>query len=94
MTALLFQVSDPRMDVTKREINAATANVSSLLTRYSKLASQVTTSYSSSGKLADDTNVRRDELEDEVNAALDNVRSSAFCKFAVCYLYPESVYPV
>ncbi|BGP14448.1 protein transport protein gos1 [Rhodosporidiobolus nylandii] len=55
----------------RRDLHASIANVSSLLTRYSKLASQASTSYASSGLLKDDTTRRKQELEAEISAALD-----------------------
>ncbi|GAA6000261.1 hypothetical protein JCM10207_007929 [Rhodosporidiobolus poonsookiae] len=59
------------MDTVRRDLHATTATVSSLLTRYSKLANQASTSYSSSGLLKDDITKRKDDLEDEITAALD-----------------------
>lgn len=58
----------------RRDLHASTANVSSLLTRYSKLAQQQSTSYASSGLLKDDVTRRKQELEDEITGALDTVR--------------------
>ncbi|GAA5974207.1 hypothetical protein JCM11641_003327 [Rhodosporidiobolus odoratus] len=55
----------------RRDLHASTANVSSLLTRYSKLAQQQSTSYASSGLLKDDVTRRKQELEDEITGALD-----------------------
>ena len=59
----------------RRDLHASTAQVSSLLTRYAKLAAQASTSYSSSGILKDDVGRRKDELEGELDGALESVRS-------------------
>ena len=62
----------------RRDLHASTAQVSSLLTRYAKLAAQASTSYSSSGILKDDVGRRKDELEGELDSALESVRSLSF----------------
>ncbi|BGP23175.1 golgi SNAP receptor complex member 1 [Rhodotorula toruloides] len=59
------------METLRREMHASTAQCSSLLTRYSKLAAQASTSYSSSGLLKDDVGRRKEELEEELTGALD-----------------------
>lgn len=61
------------MENVRRELHASTANVSALLTRYSKLAAQASTSYSSSGLLKEDVGRRKEELEGEINEALETV---------------------
>lgn len=62
------------METLRRDLHASTAQCSSLLTRYSKLAAQASTSYSSSGLLKDDVGRRKEELEEELTGALDTVR--------------------
>ncbi|BGO98092.1 hypothetical protein RTG_01287 [Rhodotorula toruloides ATCC 204091] len=59
------------METLRRDLHASTAQCSSLLTRYSKLAAQASTSYSSSGLLKDDVGRRKEELEEELTGALD-----------------------
>ncbi|GAA5831731.1 hypothetical protein JCM3766R1_004996 [Sporobolomyces carnicolor] len=59
------------MDTVRRDLNATTAQCSSLLTRYSKLAAQASTSYSSNGKLRDDLGRQKEDLEQELDGALD-----------------------
>jgi hypothetical protein len=61
------------METLRRDLHASTAQCSSLLTRYSKLAAQASTSYSSSGLLKDDVGRRKEELEEELTGALDTV---------------------
>ena len=63
------------METVRRDLHSTTATVSSLLTRYSKLAAQASTSYSSSGTLAEDITRRKDELETELNGSLEVVRA-------------------
>lgn len=64
----------PTMDTVRRDLHASTAQVSSLLTRYSKLAAQASTAYSSSGLLNEDTGRRKEEIEGELNSTLETVR--------------------
>ncbi|GAA5925100.1 hypothetical protein JCM1841_005786 [Sporobolomyces salmonicolor] len=59
------------METVRRDLHATTAQCSSLLTRYSKLAAQASTSYASSGLLKDDIGRRKGEIEEELNGALD-----------------------
>ncbi|GAA5962820.1 hypothetical protein JCM3765_001533 [Sporobolomyces pararoseus] len=59
------------MDTVRRDLHATTATCSSLLTRYSKLAAQASTSYSSNGKLKDDFSRQKSELEQELDGVLD-----------------------
>ncbi|GAA5834868.1 hypothetical protein JCM5353_004907 [Sporobolomyces roseus] len=59
------------MDTVRRDLHATTAQCSSLLTRYSKLAAQASTSYSSNGQLRDDLGRKKAELEEELDGALD-----------------------
>ncbi|BGP38495.1 protein transport protein gos1 [Rhodotorula kratochvilovae] len=59
------------METLRRDLHASAAQCSSLLTRYSKLAQQASTSYASSGLVKDDLHRRRTELEDEITAAFD-----------------------
>ncbi|GAA6005658.1 hypothetical protein JCM11491_003716 [Sporobolomyces phaffii] len=59
------------MDTVRRDLHASTAQCSSLLTRYSKLAAQASTSYSSNGHLRDDFDQHRSQLEHELDTALD-----------------------
>jgi len=61
------------MDTVRRDLHATTAQCSSLLTRYSKLAAQASTSYSSNGQLRDDLGRKKAELEEELDGALDTV---------------------
>ncbi|KAL8293482.1 hypothetical protein RQP46_000183 [Phenoliferia psychrophenolica] len=49
--------------------------ISSLLTTYAKLAAQASTSYSSSGVLKEDVGRRKEELEGDLNQALDTFES-------------------
>ncbi|GAA5934792.1 Gos1p [Sporobolomyces koalae] len=58
------------MDTLRRDLHATTAQCSSLLTRYSKLAAQASTSYSSNGQLREDIGRRKQELEEELDGAL------------------------
>ncbi|GAA6028023.1 hypothetical protein JCM8097_001835 [Rhodosporidiobolus ruineniae] len=62
-------------DNLRRDLHTSTANVSSLLTRYSKLAAQANTSYSSSGLVKDDLVRRKNDLEGELTQALDTFSS-------------------
>ncbi|KDE06005.1 hypothetical protein MVLG_03687 [Microbotryum lychnidis-dioicae p1A1 Lamole] len=59
------------MDAVKRDLHTTTAHVSSLLTRYSRLAQQTSTNYSSSGLLNDDLAQRKTELETEIEHSLE-----------------------
>lgn len=63
------------METVRRDLHTTTANVSSLLTRYSKLAQSASSSYSASGVLKDDMTRRKQEIETEINGALDTVSS-------------------
>lgn len=62
------------METLRRDLHASAAQCSSLLTRYSKLAQQASTSYSSSGLVKDDLARRSADLEQEITAAFDSVR--------------------
>lgn len=62
------------MEALRRDLHASTAACSSVLTRYSKLAQQVSTSYAASGLVKDDLAQRKRDLELELTAALDTVR--------------------
>ena len=64
------------METVRRDLHTTTANVSSLLTRYSKLAQSASSTYSASGILKDDLTRRKQELETEINGALDTVRET------------------
>ncbi|SCV74140.1 BQ2448_6572 [Microbotryum intermedium] len=59
------------MDAVKRDLHTTTAHVSSLLTRYSRLAQQTSTNYSSSGLVNDDIAQRKTELETEIEGSLE-----------------------
>ncbi|KAI5477537.1 hypothetical protein MNV49_006125 [Pseudohyphozyma bogoriensis] len=59
------------IETVRRELHAQTATISSLLTNYAKLAAQAQTSYSSSGVLREDVGRRKEEIETDLNAALD-----------------------
>ncbi|KAM0750164.1 V-snare-domain-containing protein [Meredithblackwellia eburnea MCA 4105] len=59
------------METIRRDLHSTTASISSLLTTYAKLAAQASTSYSSSGVLKEDVGRRKEELEGDINAALD-----------------------
>lgn len=61
------------METVRRDLHTTTANVSSLLTRYSKLAQSASSSYSASGILKDDLTRRKQELETEIDGSLDTV---------------------
>lgn len=61
------------MESTRRDLHSTTATLSSLLTKFAKLAAQASTSYSSSGVLSEDLGRVREEIEGEINAALDTV---------------------
>jgi len=63
------------METLRRDLHASAAQCSSLLTRYSKLAQQASTSYSSSGLVKDDLSRRRKDLEDEISNSFDSVSS-------------------
>ena len=71
------------MDTVRRDLHATTAQCSSLLTRYSKLAAQASTSYSSNGQLRDDLGRKKAELEQELDGALDTVSLSPFISFLI-----------
>ncbi|TNY18887.1 snare region anchored in the vesicle membrane C-terminus-domain-containing protein [Rhodotorula diobovata] len=60
------------METLRRDLHASAAQCSSLLTRYSKLAQQASTSYSSSGLVKDDLARRSADLEQEITAAFDS----------------------
>ncbi|GAA5998264.1 Gos1p [Rhodotorula paludigena] len=63
------------MEALRRDLHASTAACSSVLTRYSKLAQQVSTSYAASGLVKDDLAQRKRDLEAELTAALDTLSS-------------------
>ena len=71
------------MDTVRRDLHATTAQCSSLLTRYSKLAAQASTSYSSNGQLRDDLGRKKAELEEELDGALDTVSPSPFLSLLI-----------
>lgn len=62
------------METLRRDLHESTAAISALLTRFSKLAAQASTSYASSGSLKEDVGRRKEELEGEINEALETVR--------------------
>ncbi|KAK4058418.1 protein transport protein gos1 [Microbotryomycetes sp. JL221] len=59
------------METVRRDLHQTTANVSALLTKYSKLAATASSSYSASGILKDDHKRRQQDLEHEIDGTLD-----------------------
>lgn len=73
-SAPLSSPPPPAIVVTSQPTPSPSAQISSLLTNYAKLAAQASTSYSSSGTLKEDVGRRKEELEGDLNGALDTVR--------------------
>lgn len=61
------------MEVVRRDLHQTTAAVSGLLTKYSKLAASASTSYGSSGRLQEDLNRRKEEMELEIDGTIETV---------------------
>ena len=55
-------------------LHTLSTKISNLLTNYSKLAQQTSTTYSSSGLLLEDLGRKKGEMEEEIKANLDEVR--------------------
>ena len=61
------------MESTRRDLHSTTSTLSSLLTKFAKLAAQASTDYSSSGVLKEDLGRQREELEGEIQGSLETV---------------------